>query len=53
MRIIEKLMSLIGVKVVDSSTKTTSQELLDECLKKEQQKPILVNRYSPKNNLER
>ena len=53
MRIIEKLLSLIGINVVDSSTKTTSQELLDECLKKETKQPILVKRYSPKNNLER
>lgn len=53
MRIFEKLVSLIGIEVVDSSTKTPSQSLLDECLKKEQQKPILVKRYSPKNNLER
>ena len=28
-------------------------DISDECLKKEQQKPILVKRYSPKNNLER
>ena len=54
MRIIEKLISLIGIEVVDSSIKTTSQKLLDEVFKSESKKePILVKRYSPKNNLER
>ena len=53
MRIIEKLISLIGIEVVDNSIKTPSQSLLDECLKKEAKQPILVKRYSPKNNLER
>ena len=33
MRIIEKLISLIGIEVVDSSIKTTSQELLDDVFK--------------------
>ena len=51
MRIFEKLVSLIGIKVVD---KTFSQVLLEETLKnKPEQEPRLVNRYSHKNNLER
>ena len=54
MRIIEKLISLIGIEVVDGSIKTTSQSLLDEVFKNKSEKnPILVKRYSPKNNLER
>ena len=51
MRIFEKLVSLIGIKVTD---KTSSQVLLEETLKNNPEKePRLVNRYSPKNNLER
>ena len=54
MRLIEKLISLIGIEVVDKTRKTTSQELLEECLKPTpNREPILVKRYSPKNNLER
>lgn len=54
MRIIEKLISLIGIEIVDSSVKTTSQKLLEETFKNQSKKePILVKRYSPKNNLER
>lgn len=54
MRIIEKLISLIGIEVVDKTHKTTSQELLEETLKNNpKREPILVKRYSPKNNFER
>ena len=38
MRIIEKLISLIGIEVVDSSVKTTSQELLEEIFKNKSKK---------------
>ena len=54
MRIFEKLISLIGIEVVDKTHKTASQELLKETLKnKPEREPNLVKRYSPKNNLER
>lgn len=55
MRFIEKLISLIGIEVVDKTIKTPSQSLLEETLKNNnnERKPILVKRYSPKNNLER
>ena len=54
MRIIEKLISLIGIEVVDKTIKTPSQSLLKETLKNiPEREPRLVKRYSPKNNLER